>query len=87
MKLKKRLYHLLFALAGLLVVTGVIQQPQLTNASLNHISKIAYWKKTSHNAQKTLPPTQEQANSVLTPAVRQQLGTSITWNKAGVYYQ
>lgn len=85
MKFRKRLYHLLFALVGLLIVTGVIQQPKLTSASLNHISKIAYWKKTSHSYQKTLPPTQEQASSVLTPAVRQQLGTAITWNKAGAF--
>ncbi|WP_251575383.1 DNA/RNA non-specific endonuclease [Limosilactobacillus agrestimuris] len=85
MKFKKRLYHLAFVLVGLLVVTGVIQNPQLTNASLNRISQLAQQKKTNYHHQQALPPSQKHASSILTPGVRQQLGSNIAWNNAGAF--
>lgn len=85
MRFKKRLYHLVFVLLGLLVVTGVIQNPQLTSASLNRISQLTQQKKTNYHHQQALPPSQRQASSVLTPGVRQQLGSNIAWNNAGAF--
>ena len=86
MKIKKHFYHLILALAGILIVAGVIQKPEITQASLSHITRIARW--TNHNRyqhRQSLPPTEEQAEAVLTPAVRQQLGSSIKWNNAGAF--
>ncbi|MBB1063546.1 DNA/RNA non-specific endonuclease [Limosilactobacillus fastidiosus] len=86
MRFKKRLYHLGFVLVGLLVVTGVIQNPQLTDASLSRISQITRQRKTNdHRQQQALPPSQQQASSILTPGVRQQLGSNIAWNNAGAF--
>lgn len=46
----------------------------------------AWWRRTYFGYSRvTLPPTQEQAEAVLTPNVRNQVGGSIEWNGTGSF--
>ncbi|WP_283583721.1 DNA/RNA non-specific endonuclease [Limosilactobacillus difficilis] len=47
-------------------------------------TRSGYWHQTTQRAVRQ-PPTQQQADAVLTPTVKKQLGSSIQWNNAGAF--
>lgn len=63
-------------------------RPTSGDASLTRgIQQLASWSSGSsrNSSEHNQPPTKEQAESVLTPVVKQQLGGSIKWNGAGAF--
>lgn len=82
MKIKKRLQRVFLLLATIIAGLAFIQNPAIINADYQSVLvKLT----TRYRTSKQQPPTQQQAESVLTTSVRQQLGTSITWNGAGSF--
>lgn len=82
MKFKKRLRHIFLLVATIIAGFTFIQNPTIINADYQSVLiKLTSRYRTS----KYQPPTQQQAESVLTTSVRQQLGTSVTWNGAGAF--
>ena len=91
-RIKKKIWHIVFGIIALLAVGGVIQKPTEGDASLTQgIQRFMAWGKSisagsgSYGNQQPLPPTKQQAEVVLTPAVRQQLGNNIVWNGHGAF--
>lgn len=77
-RLMKRVVALAVALFAVLMAANA--SPQQAGA---------WWRHTYSNYQvsrsRRLPPTQEQAEAVLTPNVRNQLGDNAEWNGAGSF--
>lgn len=91
-RIKKKIWHIVFGVIALLAVGGVIQKPTEGDASLTQgIQRFMAWGKSNsarsgnYGNQQQLPPTKQQAEVVLTPAVRQQLGNNIVWNGNGAF--
>lgn len=86
MKLRRKLIHGLLALVAVFAVVGISQKPTEIQAALsNQIARLSAWGGHYQSHRQTLPPTKEQAEVVLTPAVKEQLGSSIKWNGAGAF--
>ena len=85
-RIKKRLWQTILALGLVLLFGGFINQSNGSNTAwAQGIQRLVSWGGNYHSgSQQSLPPTKEQAESVLTPAVRQQLGDSISWNGSGI---
>lgn len=86
-RIKKRLWQTILALGLVLLFGGFINQSNGSNTAwAQGIQRLVSWGGNYHSgSQQSLPPTKEQAESVLTPAVRQQLGDSISWNGSGAF--
>lgn len=94
-RLKKKFWQLIIAIAILLTAGGLIQKPEDGNASfVQGIQKFVAWGQSNRSYQSSsrsgstssqLPPTKQQAEVVLTPAVRRQLGNNIQWNGHGAF--
>ena len=82
-RFNKKTQYLLLALVAILGI-GSFSQPSDKGSTLPQgIQRVASWRHSSNNNRSSsfTPPTQEQATSVLSNGVRQQLGTSdIKWN-------
>lgn len=82
-KMKKHRFLRRLAALAMTLVAGLM----VANVSPQQVG--AWWRRTSSNyavsRTSKLPPTQEQAEAVLTPNVRKQLGKSIEWNGAGSF--
>lgn len=87
-RLKKKFWHILVAFILVIAAGSYFGRPTSGDASLTRgIQQLASWSNGSpHNSsEQNQPPTKEQAESVLTPVVKQQLGGSIKWNGAGAF--
>lgn len=87
-RFNKKTQYLILAVIALLGIGGFSQQPEKGNAAQQGIQRLASWKhnKSDHSHSSLTPPTHEQAQSVLSAGVQQQLGTSnIKWNGAGAF--
>lgn len=92
-RLKKKIWQIVIALAILFTAGGLMQKPENGNASLlQGVQKFVSWGRNGSRYQsyqgsssQQLPPTKDQAEVVLTSSVRQQLGSSITWNGHGAF--
>lgn len=87
-RLKKKFWHILVAFILLIAAGSYFGQPTSGDASLTRgIQQLASWSSGSsrNSSEQNQPPTKEQAESVLTPVVKQQLGGSIKWNGAGAF--
>ena len=82
-RFNKKTQYLLLALVAVLGI-GSFSQPSDKGSTLpQRIQRVASWRHSNNNNRSSsfTPPTQEQATSVLSNGVRQQLGTSdIKWN-------
>ena len=87
-RLKKKFWHILVAFILLIAAGSYFGRPTSGDASLTRgIQQLASWSSGSsrNSSEHNQPPTKEQAESVLTPVVKQQLGGSIKWNGAGAF--
>ena len=87
-RLKKKFWHILVAFILLIAAGSYFGRPTSSDASLTRgIQQLASWSSGSsrNSSEHNQPPTKEQAESVLTPVVKQQLGGSIKWNGAGAF--
>lgn len=87
-RFNKKTQYLLLALVAILGI-GSFSQPSDKGSTLPQgIQRVASWRHSTNNNRSSsfTPPTQEQATSVLSNGVRQQLGTSdIKWNGYGAF--
>ncbi|WP_408613364.1 DNA/RNA non-specific endonuclease [Limosilactobacillus viscerum] len=87
-RLKKKFWHILVVFILLIAAGSYFGRPTSGDASLTWgIQQLASWSSGSsrNSSEHNQPPTKEQAESVLTPVVKQQLGGSIKWNGAGAF--
>lgn len=88
-RLKKKFWHIVGIFIAFIVIGNVVSQPTKSSASfIQGIQRLTAWGGSASQqgmGQQSLPPTKEQAEAVLTPAVRRQLGSSITWNGSGAF--
>lgn len=87
-RLKKKFWHIVGIFIAFIVIGNVVSQPTKGSASfMQGIQRLTSWggNTTRQTGQQSLPPTKEQAEAVLTPAVRQQLGSPISWNGSGAF--
>lgn len=87
-RLKKKFWHILVAFILLIAAGSYFGRPTSGDASLTRgIQQLASWSSGSsrNSSEHNQPPMKEQAESVLTPVVKQQLGGSIKWNGAGAF--
>lgn len=89
-RLKKKFWHILTAFVLLIAMGSYFSKPTSGNASLiQGIRQLTTWggnyNQSRNNSERSTPPTKEQAETVLTPAVRQQLGNQIKWNGYGAF--
>lgn len=87
-RLKKKFWHILVAFILLIAAGSYFGRPTSGDASLTRgIQQLASWSSGSsrNSSEHNQPPTKEQAESVLTPVVKQQLGGSTKWNGAGAF--
>lgn len=86
MKIKRTVIYGCLALVALLSIMGWNQQsPKPLSITNQGITRMVMANGNRHLHQQTLPPTKEQAEAVLTPSVREQLGSSISWNGHGAF--
>ncbi|WP_295746693.1 DNA/RNA non-specific endonuclease [uncultured Limosilactobacillus sp.] len=80
MKIERRLRRLMaLAVMAVAAIMVSVVSPQQAGAWWRHYSGYSVARVSK------LPPTQEQATAVLTPAVKQQLGRNVAWNGAGSF--
>lgn len=91
-RMNKKIWRIIIGLVILLAAGGILQKPTDGNASLTQgIQRFMAWGRTNSSSyrqgqsQQSLPPTKQQAEVVLTPAVKQQLGNNINWNGHGAF--
>lgn len=90
-RLEKKLWKLIIPLIIVLGVGGLSQRPQTGDAATQGIQRLVSWKSHQYQRGQThsstmTPPSQQQAQSVLSNGVRQQLGTTnISWNGHGAF--
>ncbi|WP_373842263.1 DNA/RNA non-specific endonuclease [Limosilactobacillus sp.] len=86
---KHQLWRIILMLIVVLGIGGALQKPADGKAILRPgvVQRLLSWGRNNsyQQGQQQLPPTKQQAMVVLTPAVRQQLGTNITWNGHGAF--
>lgn len=88
MRKKHRIRRLLIFLATMAIVltgvSGVAKNP--VNTAVNAVKAAYYYHRYSGlQSNSMLPPSQSQAEEVLTPSVKDQLGKSIKWNGSGAF--
>lgn len=87
-RLKRKFWRIILALGILFAVGGLVNQPDNGKAALSQgIQQLASWGNQGQRSSQptTLPPTKQQAEAVLTPGIRSQLGSSISWNGHGAF--
>lgn len=92
-RLKKKAWQMVIALVVLFAAGGFLQKPVNGNniSFAQSLQRFVTWGKNNNHYQSNnyrnqqLPPTKQQAEVVLTPAVRQQLGNNIRWNGHGAF--
>lgn len=88
MRLKRKLINSIVAFLSIFLVTGVTKNSDaVKNVFADQITQLtSHWRGSHYSGrQSSLPPTQQQAESVLSNGVRQQLGSQISWNGHGAF--
>ena len=87
-RIKKQFWRSLIAIGLVILFGSFVNQTNGNNTAwAQGIQRLVSWGSNSYRggSQQSLPPTKEQAEAVLTPDVRRQLGGSISWNGAGAF--
>lgn len=83
---KHPIRHLLLAILAIASVAFVTVKPTNSYAAFqNKIQRLVAWGGYARPSHHNLPPTKEQAEAVLTPAVKKQVGKQFEWNDSGAF--
>ena len=83
---KHPIRHLLLAILAIASVAFVTVKPTNSYAAFpNKIQRLVAWGGYTRSSHHNLPPTKEQAEAVLTPTVKKQVGKQFEWNGSGAF--